>query len=93
MQIGSGEFNRKVNVCGPHSGHDVLTSSKIYYSVVHPKVVDECINDLFDVGCVRHVAKMSVRKQKVYQINSSLVDKVVYRFFMLSKEIHNYASK
>jgi hypothetical protein len=93
MQIGSCEFNRKVNVCGPHSGHDVFKSSEIYHLPVHPTVVDGCMNDLFDVGCVRHVAKMSVRKQKVYQINASPVDKVVYRFFMLPKEIHNYVSK
>jgi hypothetical protein len=37
---------------------------------------------------------MSVHEQKVYElINASIVDKVMYKYFMLPKEIHNYASK
>ena len=41
----------------------------------------------FYIGCIKQV----VQKQRVHQSNAST--KVIYRFTMLPKEIHNHATK
>jgi hypothetical protein len=47
----------------------------------------------FDVGCVRHVAKMSFRIEHFHKFKASPVRHACYRFFMIPKEVHNIASK
>ena len=45
------------------------------------------------VGCVRHVPKKSIRKVSFYKAKVTHVERVMFRFFMLTKEIHNTTSK
>ena len=90
----SGGCNKfKLTVMGPHTGHDPTTPIEIYHLPVHPSVIDCCMDDLFDVGCVRHVSKMSMRKEKLHKDRVSELDRLIYRFFMLPKEVQNNAAK
>ena len=59
----------------------------------HPmNVISCCKDDLFDVGCERHVAKMSRRKELVQKCKVSPLEQVSYIFFIIPKEVHNLAS-
>ena len=83
----------KIIVFGPHTGHDPNASGEIYHLPVHPNVIACCMDDFSDIGCVRHVAKISIRKVEIHKCRVSQLDQVIYRFFMFSKEIHNNATK
>ena len=47
-----------------HSGHDPSAPHEVYHLKVHPNVIRCCMEDLFDVGCKRHITKISIRKAK-----------------------------
>ena len=53
----------KICVYGPHKGHNLEDPSK----VLHLRVKDCCMDDLFDVGYARHVAKLSIRKETMHK--------------------------
>ena len=52
-----------ISIYEPHSGHILGSRPDAYYLSAHPNVISCCKDDLFDVECVRHVAKMSIRKE------------------------------
>ena len=41
-------------VLGPHTSHDPTRYEEIFHLPVHPNVMECCMDDLFDVGCMRH---------------------------------------
>ena len=47
-----GEKQVKVMVYGPHNGHELGSREDLYHLPVHENVIQCCIKDLFDVGCV-----------------------------------------
>ena len=49
-------------VYGQHTGHDPKSREDMFYLPVHENVLKTCMEDLWDVGCARDVAKMSFRK-------------------------------
>ena len=51
------------------------------------------MEDLFNVGCARHVARISMRKANIHNAKVTPVERVVFRFFMLTKEVQNIATK
>ena len=51
------------------------------------------MEDLFYVGCARHVARISMRKAIIHKTKVTPVERVVFRFFMLTKEVQNIARK
>ena len=51
------------------------------------------MEDLFDVRCARHVARISMVKAIIDKNKVTPVERVTFRFFMLTKEVHNMASK
>ena len=51
------------------------------------------MDDLFDIGCARYVAQISLRKAPIHKAKVTPVERVVFRFFMLTKEVHNMAKK
>lgn len=81
--------SNKVNILlyDIHEGHVPGTRADLYYLPIHPRVISCCMDDFFDVGTCRHVAKMSVSKENFHIQNSSPLDHVVFRFFMISKEV------
>ena len=83
----------EITVYGPHRGHNPLDNFEVLHLPVHPTIIDCCMDDLFDVGCVLHVAKMSIRKEMMHKHKASPTDQVTHRFFMLPKEIQNHATK
>ena len=70
-----------------HEGHTPGTREDLYYLPVHPDVLQCCMEDLFDVGTSRHVAKMSRSKEILQYERASCIDQVTYRFFMLQREV------
>ena len=71
-------FNVRVNEGGKHgivsiyvykchSGHVPGTRPDLNYLSVHPNVIECCKDDLFNVGCVRHVARMSGEKEAYHK--------------------------
>ena len=74
-----------------HEGHDPGTRADLYHLPVHPRVIECCMDDLFDVGTSRHVAKMSKSKEAFQLERASLLDRVIYRFFMIPKEVQMVA--
>ena len=74
-------------------GHNSLEQSEILHLLVHPTIIYCCMDDLFDVGCVRHLAKMSIRKEMMHKHKASPTDQVTHRFFMFPKEIQHHATK
>ena len=66
---------------------------EVFHLKVHPNVIQCCMEDLFDVGCARHVARISRRKAIIHKAKVTPVERVVFRFFMLTKEVQNIASK
>ena len=65
----------------------------MYHLPVRPNVISCCKDDLFDVGCARHVARMSMRKETYHKSKASLLELVSYQFFMIPKEAHNMSNK
>ena len=80
-------------VYGQHTGHDPKSREDMFYLPVHENVLKTCMEDLWDVGCARDVAKMSFRKQDIQKAKVTQSEKICYRYFMLEKEVHNQASK
>ena len=70
-----------------HEGHLPGTRGDLYHLPIHPTVIECCMEDLFDVGCARHVAKMSLSKETLHFERSSPVHQLTYRFFMIQREI------
>ena len=54
---------------------------------MHPSVVACCMEDLLDVGKNHHVARMSQLKEKTHQERAFILDCVIYRFFMIAREV------
>ena len=81
--------SNKVNLLlyDTHEGHVPGTRADLYYLPIHPRVIACCMDDLFDVGTCRHVAKMSKSKENFHIQISSPLDRVVFRFFMIPKEV------
>ena len=82
-----------ISVYAQHKGHDPGAPHEVYYLKVHPNVIHCCMEDLFDVGCARHVARISMRKAIIHKNKVTHVERVIFRFFMLTKEVQNIASK
>ncbi|KAI5072117.1 hypothetical protein GOP47_0012223 [Adiantum capillus-veneris] len=74
-----------------HHGHVPGSRLDLYYLPVHPRVLHRCMEDYFDVGTSRHVAKMSVSKQNFHMQQVPPVDCVTFRFFMIPKEVRQLA--
>ncbi|KAI5062450.1 hypothetical protein GOP47_0022989 [Adiantum capillus-veneris] len=70
-----------------HEGHIPRSREYLYHLPVHPNVIECCMEDLFDVGTARHVANMSLSKEKLQYERSSAIDQAIYRFFMIQREI------
>lgn len=70
-----------------HEGHVPGTRKDLYQLPIHPHVIECCMEDLFDVGSSRHVAKMSTSKETLHKERASPLDQIIYRFFMIQKEI------
>jgi hypothetical protein len=81
------------SIYGFHSGHVQESRPDAYHLPPHPNVISCCKDDLFNAGCARHVAKMSRRKELVYECKASLLELVCFRFFMIPKEVHNMTNK
>ena len=52
----------QLKVYAQHNGHDPSAPHEVYHLKVHPNVIKCCMDDLFDIGCARHVARISMRK-------------------------------
>ncbi|MCO5601128.1 hypothetical protein L7F22_055247 [Adiantum nelumboides] len=70
-----------------HEGHVAGSRSDLYHLPVHPHVIQCCIDDLFDVGSSRHVAQMSMSKERIHMMKASILDRTIFIFFMIPKEI------
>ena len=81
--------SNKINILlhAIHEGHVPGTRADLYYLPIHPRVIACCMDDLFDVGTCRHVARMSKSKESFHIQNASPLDRVVFRFFMIPKEV------
>ena len=82
-----GVGNVTIIVHGQHEGHNPGSRSDLYHLPVHPCVINRCMEDLFDVGTCRHVAKMSLSKEAFHFRRASPIDQVTFQFFMIPKEI------
>lgn len=87
VEFVEGLDNAAINVYGQHQGHIPGSRNDLYHLPVHPTVVESCMDDLFDVGTCRHVARMSTSKEHFHFHRASELDKSIYRFFMIPKEI------
>ncbi|MCO5559589.1 hypothetical protein L7F22_013190 [Adiantum nelumboides] len=76
-----------------HEGHMPGSRADLYHLPVHPTVVESCLNDLFDVGSSRHVAQMSLSKERLLFERAPLLHRVIYRFFMIPKEVQMLSYK
>ncbi|MCO5557658.1 hypothetical protein L7F22_011226 [Adiantum nelumboides] len=76
-----------------HEGHMPGSRANFYHLPVHPTVVESCLNDLFDVGSSRHVAQMSLSKERLLFERAPLLHRVIYRFFMIPKEVQMLSYK
>ncbi|MCO5568072.1 hypothetical protein L7F22_021767 [Adiantum nelumboides] len=76
-----------------HEGHMPGSRADLYYLPVHPTVVESCLNDIFDVGSSRHVAQMSLSKERLLFERAPLLHRVIYRFFMIPKEVQMLSYK
>ena len=85
----AGMDNVAIIMQGSHKGHVSGSQSDLYNLQVHPIAIKRCMEDLFDVGTCRHVAKISVSKEQFHICMASPIDQMIYRFFMIPKEILN----
>ncbi|MCO5555205.1 hypothetical protein L7F22_008749 [Adiantum nelumboides] len=76
-----------------HESHMPGSRAELYHLPVHPTVVESCLNDLFDVGSSRHVAQMSLSKERLLFERAPLLHRVIYRFFMIPKEVQMLSYK
>ncbi|MCO5566801.1 hypothetical protein L7F22_020482 [Adiantum nelumboides] len=76
-----------------HEGHMPGSRADLYHLPVHPTVVESCLNDLFDVGSSRYVAQMSLSKERLLFERAPLLHRVIYRFFMIPKEVQMLSYK
>ena len=66
----------------------------MYHLPVHPNVIECCKDDLFYVGCARHVARMSMQKEAYHKSKATPLElDIIFRFFMIPKEVHNMANR
>lgn len=79
--------NASISLFPLHEGHSPGTREDLYHLPVHPNVIECCMEDLFDVGSSRHVAKMSLSKERLHYERSSPIDQAMFRFFMIQREI------
>ena len=79
----------KVNIdlYAAHEGHVLGSIEDLYYLPIHPSVIACCMDDLFDVGTCSHVAKKSKSKESFHVKHASMLDRAVFRFFMIPKEV------
>ena len=49
-------------VYGQHIGHTPRPRRDLYHLAMHPEFIACCMEDLFDVGCARHVAKLQQKQ-------------------------------
>ena len=82
-----GVDNVSFNVYGQHQGHIPRSRNDLYNLPVHPIVLESCMDDLFDVGTCQHVARMSISKQHFHFHHASKLAKIIFRLFMIPKEI------
>ena len=47
------------------------------------------MEDIFYIGC----ARINMTKATIHKARATLVERVVFRFFMLTKKVHNIARK
>ena len=91
VEYADGSDKVSISLHNVHEGHTPGTRSDLYHLPVHPEVIACCMADLFDVGTSRHVAKMSKSKEVFQLERASLLDRVIYRFFMIPKEVQMVA--
>ena len=82
-----------ISIYGPHSGHIPGSRPDVYEFPAHPNVISCSKDDLFYVGCARHVAQMSMHKEAYHKSKSSPLDLASYGFFMIPKVVHNMANR
>ncbi|MCO5554036.1 hypothetical protein L7F22_007562 [Adiantum nelumboides] len=80
-----------IRVLRGHQGHVPGSLEDLYHLPVHPMVKKRCMEDLFDIGTCRHVARSSVSKEAFHINMASSEEQVTYRFFMIPKEIQMLA--
>ena len=74
-----------ISIYGCHSGHVLGSRSHMCHLLAHPNVISCCKDDLFDVGCARHVAWMSMQKDAYHKSKASPLELVSFRSFMIPK--------
>ncbi|MCO5560080.1 hypothetical protein L7F22_013686 [Adiantum nelumboides] len=82
-----------IHIYPNHDGHVPGTKSDLYHLPIHPSVVECCAQDLFDIGSSRHVAQMSVSKEKYHLERAAMLDQTIFRFFMIPKEVQMLSYK
>ena len=82
-----------ISIYGPHSGHVLGSRPNVYHLLAHPNVISCCKDDLFNVGCARHSAHMSMCKEAYHKSKASPLELASYQFFMIPKEVHNMANR
>ena len=73
-----------------HKGHDPSAPHEVYHLKVHPNVIKCCMEDLFDVGCARHVARISRRKAVIHKAKVTPVERVNFGFLCLQRRFKMY---
>ena len=76
-----------ISMHGTHEGHAPGSRADLYHLPVHPNVIACYMEDLFNIGTNCHVARMSLSKEKSNQQRASPLDRVIYRFFMIPREV------
>ncbi|MCO5564813.1 hypothetical protein L7F22_018481 [Adiantum nelumboides] len=82
-----------IHIYPNHDGHVSGTKSDLYHLPIHPSVMECCAQDLFDIGSSRHVAQMSVSKEKYHLERAAMLDQTIFRFFMIPKEVQMLSYK
>ena len=69
-------------VYAQHSGHP-SAPHEVYNLKVHPNVINcQCMEDLFVVGCARHVSRISKAKTTIHKVKVTPAHSVAFRFFL-----------
>ncbi|MCO5589061.1 hypothetical protein L7F22_043026 [Adiantum nelumboides] len=82
-----------IHIYPNRDGHVPGTKCDLYHLPIHPSVVECCAQDLFDIGSSRHVAQMSVSKEKYHLERAAMLDQTIFRFFMIPKEVQMLSYK
>ena len=82
-----------ISIYGTHIDNVSGSRSYVYHLPTHPNVISCCKDYLFDGGCARHAARMSMRKEAYHKSKASPLELVSYRFFMIQMEVHNMANR